>query len=159
MLKGFKEFIMRGNVIDLAVAVVIGAAFTAIVSALVDGIFNPLIGALFNAESLSEFVVPIESANGETAKLLIGSFIAAAIQFIIVAAAVYFVLVLPINHLRKVAEAKRKAGIIEEEAAPAPDIALLMEIRDLLSGRSEGLPGSITASPNAAAGDGKHLAP
>ena len=64
MLKGFKDFIMRGNVIDLAVAVVIGAAFTAVVNSIVVNIFNPLIGALFKADSLNEaFNVPIGDAT------------------------------------------------------------------------------------------------
>ena len=159
MLKGFKEFIMRGNVIDLAVAVVIGAAFTSIVNSLVNGIFNPAIGALFNAESLATaFVVEIPSATGEPAKLMFGAFIAAAIQFVIVAAVVYFVLVMPINHLRKVAEAKRKAGVSAEEVAPPSELAILMEIRDLLSGQSAVTPSSIASGPDAT-GDGKHVAP
>lgn len=135
MLKGFKEFIMRGNVIDLAVAVVIGAAFTSIVNALVEGIFNPAIGALFNAESLANTLIwTIDSTTGEPAQIKFGLFIAAAIQFLIVAAVVYFVLVMPINHMRKRAEEKRKAGIEEPEEAPPADIALLTEIRDLLAG-------------------------
>lgn len=159
MLKGFKEFIMRGNVIDLAVAVVIGAAFTSIVNSLVNGIFNPAIGALFNAESLAEaFVVEIPSATGEPARLMFGAFIAAAIQFVIVAAVVYFVLVMPINHLRKVAEAKRKAGVAAEEVAPPSELAILMEIRDLLSRQSAATPSSIASGPDAT-GDGKHVAP
>ena len=137
MIKGFKEFILRGNVIDLAVAVVIGAAFTAIVNSLVAGIFNPAIGALFNAESLSElFVLTIPTTSGEPAKLMFGAVIAAAIQFLIVAAVVYFALVLPINHLKKVAFLKQKQ---EEEATPTDlpptEAELLTEIRDLLAGR------------------------
>lgn len=133
MLKGFKEFIMRGNVIDLAVAVVIGAAFTQIVTALVEGIFNPLIGAIFNADNLkSLFIVSIPTVDGGSADLAFGAVIAAAIQFLIVAAVVYFVLVMPINHMRHVAEAKRKAGAPEDEV-PATELDLLAEIRDLLA--------------------------
>lgn len=133
MIKGFKEFIMRGNVIDLAVAVVIGAAFTQIVTALVEGIFNPLIGAIFNADNLkSLFIVSIPTVDGGSADLAFGAVIAAAIQFLIVAAVVYFVLVMPINHMRHVAEAKRKAGAPEEEV-PATELDLLAEIRDLLA--------------------------
>ncbi|MCY7325920.1 MAG: large conductance mechanosensitive channel protein MscL [Microbacteriaceae bacterium] len=138
MIKGFKEFILRGNVIDLAVAVVIGAAFTAIVNSLVAGIFNPAIGALFNAESLSKALVLTipTTSGGEPAKLMFGSVIAAAIQFVIVAAVVYFALVLPINHLKKAAFLKQK----QEEAAtpaelPPTETELLTEIRDLLAGR------------------------
>ena len=138
MIKGFKEFILRGNVIDLAVAVVIGAAFTAIVNSLVAGIFNPAIGALFNAESLSKALVLTipTTSGGEPAKLMFGVVIAAAIQFVIVAAVVYFALVLPINHLKKAAFLKQKQ---EEEATPAElpptETELLTEIRDLLAGR------------------------
>ena len=136
-MKGFKEFILRGNVIDLAVAVVIGAAFTAIVTALVTNVFNPLIGALFNASSLSNaFKIDIPTASGEPATLMLGAVLAAAINFLIVAAVVYFALVLPVNHLKKVAFAKQKA---EEEATPKDvpptETELLIEIRDLLAGR------------------------
>ena len=137
MIKGFKEFLLRGNVIDLAVAVVIGTAFTAIVNSLVTGIFNPAIGALFNAKSLeTAFVVSIPTTSGETADLAFGSVIAAAIQFLIVASVVYFALVMPINHLKKVAFQKQKQ---EEEATPVDvpptEAELLIEIRDLLAGR------------------------
>jgi len=136
-VKGFKEFILRGNVIDLAVAVVIGAAFTAIVTALVTNVFNPLIGALFNASSLSDaFKIDIPTASGEPATLMLGAVLAAAINFLIVAAVVYFALVLPVNHLKKVAFAKQKAA---EEATPTDvpptETELLIEIRDLLAGR------------------------
>jgi large conductance mechanosensitive channel len=86
VLKGFKEFVLRGNVIDLAVGIIIGAAFTAIVAALVADIFNPLIGALFDASSLKKtFVVEIPTISGGTAKILFGSVIAAVLQFLIVA--------------------------------------------------------------------------
>ncbi|WP_233245481.1 large conductance mechanosensitive channel protein MscL [Salinibacterium hongtaonis] len=133
LIKGFKEFIMRGNVIDLAVAVVIGAAFTAIVNALVEGIFNPAIGALFDAEDLkSALILEIPTTSGEPAQLMFGAVIAAAIQFLLVAAVVYFVLVTPVNYMRRKAEEKRKAGI-EEPDAPASELDLLAEIRDLLS--------------------------
>jgi large conductance mechanosensitive channel len=133
MLKGFKEFIMRGNVIDLAVAVVIGAAFTAIVNALVEGLLNPALGALFSADNLkSAWVVDIPSlSGGEPAKLLFGAVIAAIIQFLLVAAAVYFALVLPVNKLKERAEARRNAGITED--TPVTELDLLTEIRDLLA--------------------------
>lgn len=104
MLKGFKEFILRGNVIDLAVAVVIGAAFTGIVNAIVGKVLNPVIGALFNAKSL-ETALPvfIPTTSGGSATLYFGAVIAAVIQFVLVAVVVYFALVLPINYLKKVA--------------------------------------------------------
>lgn len=137
MIKGFKEFLLRGNVIDLAVAVVIGAAFTAIVGALVEGIFNPAIGALFNAESLkTAFTVDIPTTDGGNATLAFGAVLAAVIQFLIVASVVYFALVMPINHLKKVAFLEQRD---EEEATPVDvpptETELLIEIRDLLAGR------------------------
>lgn len=133
MLKGFKEFIMRGNVIDLAVAVVIGAAFTAIVNALVEGLLNPALGALFNAENLkTAWTIDIPTLSGGTATLMFGALVAAAIQFVLVAAAVYFALVLPVNTLKKRAEEKRKAGASEKDVPP-DELQLLTEIRDLLA--------------------------
>ncbi|HEY9497614.1 MAG TPA: large conductance mechanosensitive channel protein MscL [Terrimesophilobacter sp.] len=133
MFKGFKEFVMRGNVIDLAVAVVIGTAFTAIVGVLVDGVINPALGALFNTENLSKsLIVTIPTLSGGTAKILFGALIGAAIQFLLVAAAVYFALVMPINRLKERAEAKRKAGASDEEVPP-DELQLLTEIRDLLA--------------------------
>ncbi len=136
MLKGFREFIMRGNVIDLAVAVVIGTAFTALVNALVEGVLNPALGALFSAESLSKtLIVEIPSlAEDEPAKLLFGALIGALIQFLLVAAAVYFALVLPMNKLRERSEARRKAGAPEAEEPPT-ELDVLQEIRDLLAER------------------------
>ena len=154
-MKGFKEFILRGNVIDLAIAVVIGAAFSAIVGALVTGVFNPLIGALFNAASLNDALdVDIPTTAGGVATVKFGVFVAAAIQFLIVAAVVYFVLVLPINHLKKVAFAKQKAA---EEATPAnlppTETEVLIQIRDLLAGTPspEGDHSGAASSP-----EGKH---
>ncbi|WP_349902055.1 large conductance mechanosensitive channel protein MscL [Parafrigoribacterium humi] len=145
MLKGFKEFIMRGNVIDLAVAVVIGAAFTAIVNALVTGILNPALGALFNAEDLNKaWIVAIPTLSGGTAKLAFGALVAAAIQFILVAAAVYFALVMPINYLKRRAEERRNAGASDAEVPP-DELQLLAEIRDLLA-----------KGAGDASGDGKH---
>ncbi|GAA3738560.1 large conductance mechanosensitive channel protein MscL [Leifsonia bigeumensis] len=133
MFKGFKEFIMRGNVIDLAVAVVIGAAFTAIVGVLVNGVVNPALGALFNTADLSKsLIVTIPTTSGGEAQILFGALIGAAIQFLLVAAAVYFALVLPINKLKERAEAKRKAGASDEEVPP-DELQLLTEIRDLLA--------------------------
>jgi large conductance mechanosensitive channel len=133
MLKGFKEFIMRGNVIDLAVAVVIGAAFTAIVNALVEGLLNPALGALFNADNLkTAWAVDIPTFSGDKATLMFGAIVAAVIQFLLVAAAVYFALVMPINKLKERAEAKRKAGATDAEVPP-DELQLLTEIRDLLA--------------------------
>lgn len=136
MLKGFKEFILRGNVIDLAVAVVIGAAFTAIVNALVVSVFNPIIGALFNSDDLKgALVVAIPTVSGGSAKVLFGAVIAAVIQFLLVAAVVYFALVLPINRLSRISFLRQKT---EETATPTDvpptETELLIQIRDLLAG-------------------------
>lgn len=134
MLKGFKEFIMRGNVIDLAVAVVIGAAFTAVVSSIVTNIFNPLIGALFQADSLdSALVLTIPTLDGGGAELRFGAVFGAIITFLVVAAVVYFVFVLPINHLRERAEARLERGEVPAADEPQTELTVLAQIRDLLA--------------------------
>jgi large conductance mechanosensitive channel len=139
-VKGFKEFILRGNVIDLAVAVVIGAAFTAIVTSLVTNIFNPLIGAIFNASMLDKtLIVTIPTASGGSAKLLFGAVLGALINFIIIAAVVYFCLVLPINSLLKRAFAQQKEETGKPEEVPPTDVELLSEIRDLLRAQNTSL--------------------
>lgn len=140
MIKGFKEFILRGNVIDLAVAVVIGAAFTAVVTSIVENFFNPLIGALFNAQSLQKaFPVDIPTMSGGTATIHFGAILGAILNFLIIAAVVYFVFVLPINTLKKRADAllaKNKPTESENEAPLAStEVELLAEIRDLLAKR------------------------
>ncbi|MGT2426173.1 large conductance mechanosensitive channel protein MscL [Amnibacterium kyonggiense] len=134
-MKGFKEFLLRGNVVDLAVAVVIGAAFTAIVTSLVTNIFTPLIGALFNANDLNDALqVAIPTAAGKTATIKFGAFIASVINFVIIAAVVYFVFVLPINALLKRAFQK-PAEPASAEPAPPTELDLLAQIRDLLEGQ------------------------
>ncbi|MFC5792039.1 large conductance mechanosensitive channel protein MscL [Agromyces tardus] len=132
-MKGFREFILRGNVIDLAVAVVIGAAFTAVVNSIVQNVFNPLIGALFNAESLNDaLVLSIPTLDGKSADVRFGAVLGAIITFLIVAAVVYFVFVMPMNLLKEHAEARRKAG--ESTAKdPETELTVLAEIRDLLA--------------------------
>ncbi len=150
-MKGFKEFLLRGNVIDLAVAVVIGAAFTAIVTSIVSNVINPLIGAVFNASMLDKtLIVHIPTVSGGDASLKFGAVIGAAINFIIIAAVVYFALILPVNHLIKRTFAKLQKD--EEQTpqdVPPTDVEVLVEIRDLL--RSQ--------QGRAAAGAGAHVAP
>ncbi|WP_430647744.1 large conductance mechanosensitive channel protein MscL [Agromyces sp. GXS1127] len=142
MLKGFKEFILRGNVIDLAVAVVIGAAFTAVVNSIVNNLFNPLIGALFRADSLdSAFVWEISTTDGEIAEVKFGAVLGAILTFLIVAAVVYFVFVLPMNILKERAEARRQAGEPKAED-PETELTVLAEIRDLLAADRRGAPGT-----------------
>lgn len=134
MIKGFREFILRGNVIDLAVAVVIGAAFTGIVNAIVGSVFNPLIGALFNAESLAKALpVDIPTTSGGLATMYFGAVIAAVIQFLLVAIVVYFALIVPINYLKRVSFKKKEEGIVDDKPAPPTELELLAEIRDLLA--------------------------
>lgn len=151
-MKGFKEFLLRGNVIDLAVAVVIGAAFTAIVTAIVNALINPLIGAVFNASSLDKaLIVHIPTVSGGDAKLMFGAIIGAALNFVIVAAVVYFALVLPVNHLKKVAFERVKND--EEQTpqdVPPTDVEVLLEIRDLLRTQN---------GVSAETGGGAHVAP
>src|ERR1700758_1860246 len=94
MLKGFKQFLMRGNVVDLAVAVVMGAAFGAVVSSLVANILTPLIAAIFGKPDFSALVLPLNGAN-----IQYGTFLNALISFLLIAVAVYFFIVVPMNHL------------------------------------------------------------
>ncbi len=125
MFKGFKEFIAQGNVIDLAVAVVIGAAFTAIVNTIVEQLINPLIGLLFKAENLDKaFIVTVGDA-----KFGVGPVIAAVISFLAVALVVYFAFVLPMNKYKARQAAKNPA--VEEPTLPSEQ-ELLIEIRDAL---------------------------
>ena len=147
----FKTFIARGNVMDMAVGVVVGSAFTAIVNQLVQGIINPLIGKLFGDINLADYKVVLTEATEETAEVAImyGSFIQAIINFILVAFSVFCV-VRVINRLKdqlnkkeleekKAAEEAKKAADAKaaEEAAqkalePTEEILLLREIRDSL---------------------------
>ena len=127
MLKGFKDFIMQGNVIDLAVAVVIGTAFATIVDSFTTAIINPLI-ALLGGNNEIGFAIQLLPDNAETV-MDFGLLITAIINFLLIAAIIYFVLVAPMNKMKEAA-AKRK-GI----EAPATDNELLVEIRDLLAGR------------------------
>lgn len=135
-MKGFKEFVLRGNVIDLAVAVVVGAAFTALVNSIVTAVINPAIGALFNAESLATALpVSIPTTSGATATIYFGAVIAALIQFLIVAVVVYFGLIVPINYLQRLSFKRNAAGVVDETPAPPTELELLAEIRDLLADR------------------------
>ena len=139
-MKGFKEFLLRGNVIDLAVAVVVGTAFSAIVNSLVSNIFNPAIGALFKAESLSDlWIVEIPSTDGEPAQIMFGAVVAAVIQFVLVAAVVYFALVVPINFLKKRAF-KEQQEVAAEAPAVINEVDILVEIRDLLKAQNAAKP-------------------
>jgi len=94
MLKGFGQFLMRGNVVDLAVAVVIGGAFGAIVTALVKDLITPLIAAIFGKPDFSAIAFEVNNSQ-----FLIGNFINAVVAFVLVAAAIYFFVVVPMNSI------------------------------------------------------------
>jgi large conductance mechanosensitive channel len=96
MLKGFRDFILRGNVMDLAVAVIIGTAFTAIVTAFTANVINPLLGAIFGKPNFDYLVAHVH--GGE---IKYGTFLTAVINFLLIAAVVYFILVLPTQYLLK----------------------------------------------------------
>jgi large conductance mechanosensitive channel len=119
MLKGFREFITRGNVVDLAVGIVIGAAFSAIVSSLVADVITPLIGAVFGKPDFSGIALgPIQ----------LGKFLNAVVSFLMLAAGVYFFVVMPMNRLTR-----KKDLAPPPPPAPSVEARLLTEIRDLLA--------------------------
>ena len=125
MLKGFKEFISRGNVVELAVGVIIGAAFKNIVDALVDGIINPLIAAVIGKPDFSDaFILTL---NGTDVKF--GLLITAIINFILMTFAIYFCIVVPMNALN----ARRKKDEEETVEEASDEVKLLTEIRDALA--------------------------
>lgn len=123
MLKEFKDFTMKGNVVDLAVWVVIGGAFGKIVASLVEDIMMPAIGWAFGKVDFSELVLNLHGVTGNEVALKYGSFLTVLLNFLIVAFAIFFFVVKPMSKLKK-------------PAAPAPsgptDVELLTEIRDLL---------------------------
>ena len=126
-MKGFKDFVMQGNVIDLAVGVVIGAAFTALITAFVDNLIQPVIN-VFGGSNVDGLAFTI---TNESTTVDIGAIASAVIAFLITAAVVYFVFVLPITKAR--AFDRKRRGLPDEEEGGAPeDVVLLSEIRDLL---------------------------
>jgi large conductance mechanosensitive channel len=180
MLKGFKEFILRGNVVDLAIAVVIGTAFAAVVSTFVSSIVTPLVNAAGGNNTnglgfslkhtagaphgsaadvlgksavvnklVTDLITPLIAAIGgkpnfgelsftlHKSKFLYGDFINAVLSFLIIAAAIYFTVVLPLNKLAE-RRARRLATGAEEPEAKAEDVLLLEEIRDLLAAQGGG---------------------
>ncbi|CAJ58777.1 MULTISPECIES: large conductance mechanosensitive channel protein MscL [Frankia] len=127
-MKGFKQFLMRGNVVDLAVAVVVGTAFTAVVTSLVKTIFTPLIAAIFGKPDFSALTFTL---NGSVFRY--GEFINSVIAFLSVAVVIYFVVVLPLKTIND----RRARGQIppEEDPVLTDEARLLTEIRDLLAER------------------------
>ena len=131
MIKDFKAFVLKGNVIDLAVAVVLGAAFGAVITSVVDNIITPILG-LFGDKDFSQYGITLKEGDGENPDIVLGwgAIVTALINFVAVAAAIFFLVVKPVNVLTE----RRKRGEEEPEEVPA-DIALLTEIRDLLQAR------------------------
>jgi large conductance mechanosensitive channel len=142
VLKGFKDFIMRGNIVDLAVAVVIGTAFVALVTAFTESFINPLL-AVTGGGSVGEGLGFQLGDDGNGATFIdIGAFITAIITFLITAAVVYFAIVVPMKKLQEM----RARGKEPEPVAVPEDVLLLQEIRDLLAGR--GTTPSDTTTPH-----------
>jgi large conductance mechanosensitive channel len=125
VLEDFKRFLMRGNVVDLAVAVVVGTAFTAIVNAVVSGLITPLVGMIVS----KDFTQMSFTVNDSVFRY--GEVIDAAIRFASVAAVVFFAVVKPMAVLAQ----RRRRGQVPEEDAPPTEAELLTEIRDLLAAR------------------------
>jgi large conductance mechanosensitive channel len=126
MLKGFRQFIAQGNVLDLAVAVVIGAAFSKVIDGLVAGIINPLVAAIFgkpNLANVGEFAI-----NGS--QFSIGLVLAPLFTFLVTAAAIYFFVIVPYNAMKA-----RMTKPVETVDETPEDVALLREIRDALKAR------------------------
>ncbi|HWL67878.1 MAG TPA: large conductance mechanosensitive channel protein MscL [Geminicoccus sp.] len=144
MLQEFKEFALKGNVVDLAVGIIIGAAFTAIVSSLVDDVIMPPLGVLLGGIDFSDKYIQLTNwdqsypslaaaRDAGTAVIAYGNFINAVIKFLIVAFAL-FIVIKQVNNIKRLTERK----VTEEPKAPEvpADVALLTEIRDLLKGRT-----------------------
>jgi large conductance mechanosensitive channel len=131
MVKGFKDFILRGNVVDLAVAVVIGVAFGALVSTFVGKIVTPILNALPGAKSTGLGFSIRGGLKSQATYVDISAIINAVIVFVVTALVIYLLFVVPMNRLAE----RRKRGVEPEPEAPAEDILLLQEIRDLLAGR------------------------
>jgi large conductance mechanosensitive channel len=131
MVKGFKDFVLRGNVVDLAVAVVIGGAFAAVVSAFVGKIITPILNALPGAKSSGLGFSLRGGKLGSATFVDVSGIINAIIVFILTALVVYLIFVVPMNKLAE----RRKRGEEPEPEAPGEDILLLQEIRDLLKVR------------------------
>lgn len=167
LLEGFKAFLTRGNVIDLAVAVVIGAAFTNIVNAVVKGVINPLVGA-FGTQDLEKYssclrgpcTTDPETGTMDGIKILWGSVLSATLSFLITAAVVYFLMVLPMAKYlaRRAAMLAAKEGV--QETLEVSELEVLKEIRDaLVSQRAGGTGGVGGPDSGGAPGNGGCPAP
>jgi large conductance mechanosensitive channel len=143
VLQGFKEFLMRGNVVELAVAVVVGAAFTNIVNAVVKGVINPIIGAfgsqnLDNYKSCLSASCTVDAKTGEVTDgiyILWGSILSSALTFLMTAAVVYFLMILPMNKWKARMDARKP---VDDTPVDPTEIELLAEIRDALVAQRNG---------------------
>ena len=140
MLKEFKAFIAKGNVMDLAVGVIIGGAFALIVKSLTDDIIMPVVGAIFGGFDFSDYFIPLasgvtadtlEAAREQGAVLAYGNFITVALNFLILAF-IIFMMVRMVNNIRRTMEEPETPS---PDAPPSADILLLTEIRDALVNR------------------------
>ncbi|HEU5083082.1 MAG TPA: large conductance mechanosensitive channel protein MscL [Acidimicrobiales bacterium] len=131
MLQDFKKFIMRGNVVDLAVAVVIGVAFQAVVNAFVNYIINPIIAAIFGKPDITQVMnITLRESDEGDAVLSIGGFLQAVLDFLIIGAALFLV----VKSFEKLQERRRRGDEpVEETPTPSDEAVLLTEIRDLLA--------------------------
>ena len=130
MIQGFKEFVFRGNIVDLAIAVVIGTAFAALVKAFTDSFISPLI-ALIGGGGPAGMSLEVDGQY-----FTFGAFITAIITFTLTAAVVYFIVIVPLKALQE----RRAAGVEPEPEVVPEDIALLREIRDALNRGAAGRP-------------------
>ncbi|WP_447925675.1 large conductance mechanosensitive channel protein MscL [Georgenia muralis] len=127
MLQGFKEFVARGNAVDLAVGVVIGAAFGGVVTAIVEKVLNPLVAGIVGQPNFDDVLA---FTLGD-ATVQPGAVVTALVNFLLVAGAIYFLVVTPMNRL-----AARRRDEEAEPAAPTDDVRVLTEIRDLLAAQA-----------------------
>lgn len=141
MLKGFKEFLSRGNIVDLSVAVVIGTAFTALVTKFTDSIIQPLVDRIGAGEDTNYGILRIGIGGGQAIDLNI--LLSAVINFVLVASVVYFLVVLPYNRLRQ------KGEVEDPSDKKDTELSLLVEIRDLLA-ESGGTPDQRAVDPTKA---------
>jgi large conductance mechanosensitive channel len=133
MLKEFRDFIMRGNVLDLAVAVIIGGAFGGVINSLVNDVLMPPLGILLGGVDFSDLAIVLKAAEGETPAVTLGwgKFVQSIINFLIIAFSIFMILK-AYNKAATLAKKKEEEAAPAAPAEPAEDIKLLTEIRDLL---------------------------
>lgn len=129
LLQGYKDFILRGNVLDLAIGIVIGAAFGALVDSLVNNFISPLVAMFFGKPDFSSVLI----LTINNAQFKFGAILTELVNFLIIGVAIYFVVILPMNKLQE----RRKAGLETTSEDPSADVALLTEIRDLLAQQND----------------------